>query len=190
MANCDGASDTELTSAVSRRRADTPDAFQVPMEEFHGRDGVFMVYRNQRSVICSYDRESIARIYCPSCDALFCRECDAVLHRNPEWKKQPHTGRIDVQPDQPLFEVTSAAEFAQDYNRIEEIRTDPATSFMCKKRLDTLELRFRLYRLLNGRLEKAAIKSMPKVDVYNVVKVWIRRLLLLLKIVDAFTVIW
>jgi AMP deaminase len=163
-------------SCLSGHRADGKTEFEPdpqPSSQYacHARDGVFRVFLDDNTM-CQLDGETPATVECKKCAQKFCEDCDRVLHKRPSIRSHQ---RVNISPGTPLFEVPSVGEFRQDFNFIEEIRTDGEMNGVCDLRLQLNQQRFLLNNLLNARLEKEAMRlghKVPRsVDFYQVVKV-------------------
>ena len=67
--------------------------------------------------------------------------------------------------------VPSPLEYQSDLDEVHRIVNQPAVKSVCYTRLELLDARFNLHRILNARLESAEQRKVPHRDFYNVRKV-------------------
>jgi hypothetical protein len=107
------------------------------------------------SVLCEYDLDEIATVHCKECNANYCDECDRIIHRKPELRK--HKRMICVQ-DEPMFPVHSYREFVTDMRKMDKICAHGPTISFSAQRLNLLELKFKLYEIVNARIERLCLR--------------------------------
>jgi hypothetical protein len=112
--------------------------------------------KNWQSVgLCEYDLDQMATVHCKDCKVNYCEECDRILHKKPELRKH---SRMTFEADKPLFSVESFQTFVADMKKMDKICVHGPTVSFSYQRLCTLEQKFKLYEILNARIERLSLK--------------------------------